>query len=148
MLLYPQKVGSGMRGALKASVAGLSLTHTVGKAALTGIFTSNKPFLRTPKCENPAQLSQALRTVWQEGTLLLLCASAVAAMAFLNNGFDDSAAILWMVMLTVQSLPYAASVATATLSALSNATRSKAIAMAGIPPIPTPPEPEPLARAA
>jgi hypothetical protein len=148
MLLYPQKVGSGMKGALKASVAGLSLTHTVGKAALTGIFTSNKPFLRTPKCENPAQLSQALRTVWQEGTLLLLCASAVAAMAFLNDGFDDSAAILWMVMLTVQSLPYAASVATATLSALSNATRSKAVAMAVIPPIPTPPEPEPLARAA
>jgi len=65
MLLYPQKVRSGMRGALKAAVAGLSLTHTVGKAALAGLFTTQQPFLRTPKCEDPAQLGQALRVVWQ-----------------------------------------------------------------------------------
>jgi exo-beta-1,3-glucanase (GH17 family)/cellulose synthase/poly-beta-1,6-N-acetylglucosamine synthase-like glycosyltransferase len=148
MLLYPQKVGSGMKGALKASVAGLSLTHTVGKAALTGLFTSSKPFMRTPKCENPALLSQALRVVWQEATLLLFCTFAVGAMIFLNDGFDDPAAILWMTMLAVQSLPYAASVVTAALSAMSNASRSIVVAMPVLPPMPSPPEPEPLAKAA
>ena len=70
LLLYPQKVRSGVKGALMASVAGLSLTHTVGKAVWAGLFTSGKPFLRTPKCADQALLSQALRSVWQETTLL------------------------------------------------------------------------------
>ncbi|HEX3808700.1 MAG TPA: glycosyltransferase family 2 protein [Rhizomicrobium sp.] len=120
LLLYPQKVGSGIGGAFKASVAGLSLTHTVGKAVIAGILTSGKPFLRTPKCENPADLWQALRLVWQESTLFGLCMLALVAMIF-NRGFDDPAASLWMVMLTVQSLPYASTIATAVFSAMANA---------------------------
>ena len=58
LLLYPQKVrlrrdgrGDGL------GRAGLSLTHTVAKAVMAGLFTSGKPFLRTPKCEDPALLS-------------------------------------------------------------------------------------------
>ena len=66
-----QKVGSGVKGALMASVAGLSLTHTVGKAMWAGLFTRGRPFLRTPKCADAALLSQALRGVWQETTLLV-----------------------------------------------------------------------------
>ena len=77
LLLYPQKVRSGVKGALIASLAGLSLTHTVGKAVWTGLFTSGKPFLRTPKCEDQALLSQALRGVWQETALFSLCMLAI-----------------------------------------------------------------------
>jgi exo-beta-1,3-glucanase (GH17 family)/cellulose synthase/poly-beta-1,6-N-acetylglucosamine synthase-like glycosyltransferase len=118
LLLYPQKVGSGVRGALMASVAGLSLTHTVGKAVWAGLFTSGKPFLRTPKCADQALLSQALRGVWQETVLFALCVLAI--LSVLSTGrLDDPAALLWIVMLCVQSLPYAATVATATLSARS-----------------------------
>ena len=40
LLLYPPMVRSGFKGAMMASVAGLSLTHTVGKAVWTGLFTS------------------------------------------------------------------------------------------------------------
>ncbi len=47
LLLYPQKVRSGMKGAIMASVAGLSLTHTVAKAVVAGLVTRGKPFLRT-----------------------------------------------------------------------------------------------------
>ena len=72
LLLYPPKVRSGVKGALLASVAGLSLTHTVGKAVWSGLFTSGKPFLRTPKCADPASFSQVLRVVWQETMLLAL----------------------------------------------------------------------------
>ena len=118
LLLYPQKVGSGVVGAVLASTAGLALTHTVGKAVIAGLFTSKKPFLRTPKCENPAELRDALRLVWQELTLLGLCAVAVLAMVA-TRGFDDPAATLWMTMLSIQSLPYVATLITACVSAIS-----------------------------
>ena len=120
LLLYPKKVRSGLRGALMASVAGLSLTHTVGKAVWSGLLTSGKPFLRTPKCEDQALLSQALRGVWQETTLFALCLLGIVSVVSTGRA-DDPAALLWMVMLGVQSLPYAATIVTATLSARSNA---------------------------
>jgi len=119
LLLYPPKVRSGFKGAMMASVAGLSLTHTVGKAMWTGLFTSGKPFMRTPKCADPALFSQVLRVVWQETTLLVLLIAAMISMAF-DRGFEDPAVSMWMVMLGVQSLPYAATFFTATISALSN----------------------------
>jgi exo-beta-1,3-glucanase (GH17 family)/cellulose synthase/poly-beta-1,6-N-acetylglucosamine synthase-like glycosyltransferase len=118
LLLYPQKVGSGVTGAIWASMAGLALTHTVGKAVISGLFTSRKPFLRTPKCENPAEFRQALILVWQEISLFILCVSAVIAMV-ISRGLDDPAATLWMTMLMIQSLPYAATVVTALISAAS-----------------------------
>jgi hypothetical protein len=96
----------------------LSLTHTVGKAVWAGLFTSGKPFLRTPKCADQALLSQALRSVWQETTLFVLCLLAI--LSVLSTGrLDDPAALLWIVMLSVQCLPYAATVVTAALSARS-----------------------------
>ena len=144
LLLYPQKVRSGVRGALMASVAGLALTHTVGKAVLSGIFTSGKPFLRTPKCENPADLSQVLRVVWQETTLLGLCLLALFAMLF-DRGFDDPAATLWMTMLTIQSTPYVATLVTAFFSAVANAQRVTAgVVLLSKPAPPVPPTPEPV----
>ncbi len=118
LLLYPQTVGSGVRGAVVASVAGLALTHTVGKAVLAGLVTSGKPFLRTPKCEDPADIAQVLRLAWQETTLLALCVAAILAMA-IERGFDEPAATLWTAMLVIQSLPYLATVVTAGVSAMS-----------------------------
>ncbi len=81
LLLYPQKVRSGVLGAVMASTAGLALTHTCGKAVIAGLFTSRKPFLRTPKCEDPADFGQVLRQSWQEATLFALCMLALVATA-------------------------------------------------------------------
>lgn len=125
LLLYPQKVGSGMKGAIVASIAGLSTTHAVGKAVISGLFTRGKPFLRTPKCEDQALLSQALRKVWQETTLFGLCMLALLSLAT-GPSLDDPAIQLWMVMIGVQSLPYCATVATAAISAISNKKRGPA----------------------
>jgi exo-beta-1,3-glucanase (GH17 family)/cellulose synthase/poly-beta-1,6-N-acetylglucosamine synthase-like glycosyltransferase len=119
LLLYPPKVRSGVRGAVMASIAGLALTHTVGKAMWSGLFTSGQPFLRTPKCADPARFSQVLRVVWQESVLLALLLVAMFSMAF-DRGLQDPAVSLWMVMLGVQSLPYAATFIAASVSALSN----------------------------
>jgi exo-beta-1,3-glucanase (GH17 family)/cellulose synthase/poly-beta-1,6-N-acetylglucosamine synthase-like glycosyltransferase len=121
LLLYPPKVGSGFKGAIAASVAGLSLTHTVGKAVWSGLLTSGKPFLRTPKCSDPADFGQVLRVVWQEAVLLALLLMAMVSMGF-DRGFQDPAVSLWMVMLGVQSLPYLATMVTARISARSNRT--------------------------
>ncbi|MGH6828049.1 MAG: hypothetical protein ACREFW_03970, partial [Rhizomicrobium sp.] len=119
LLLYPPKVRSGVRGAWLASVAGLALTHTVGKAVWSGLLTRGRPFLRTPKCTDPAIFSQALRVVWQETLLLAGLLAAMVSMGF-DRGFEDPAVTLWMVMLGVQSLPYAATFVTAAASAVSN----------------------------
>jgi len=119
LLLYPPKVRSGVRGAVAASIAGLALTHTVGKAVWTGLFTSGKPFLRTPKCADPASFTQVLRVVWQEAALLVLLVIAMVSMGF-DRGFQDPAVSLWMVMLGVQCLPYLATMVTARISAGSN----------------------------
>jgi exo-beta-1,3-glucanase (GH17 family)/cellulose synthase/poly-beta-1,6-N-acetylglucosamine synthase-like glycosyltransferase len=140
LLLYPRKVGSGVKGALMASLAGLSLTHTVGKAVWTGLLTSGKPFLRTPKLADQALLSQALRGAWQETALFALCLLAIVSV-IATGRYDDPAALLWIVMLAVQSLPYGATVATAALSARSNAKDRRAPGEpAAVPP--------PLAKAA
>jgi ABC-type sugar transport system permease subunit len=119
-------------GALEASTAGLALTHTVAKAVWAGIFTSGKPFLRTPKCEDPAMLSQVLRLAWQETALLIACIAALVSMMEIR-GFDDPAAILWMVMLAIQTMPYAATTVIAVLSAFSNTHYEPAAASAAKP---------------
>jgi cellulose synthase/poly-beta-1,6-N-acetylglucosamine synthase-like glycosyltransferase/exo-beta-1,3-glucanase (GH17 family) len=138
LLLYPQKVRSGVRGAIMASVAGLSTTHAVGKAVISGLFTRGKPFLRTPKCEDQALLSQALRKVWQETTLFGLCGLALLSLAT-GSSLDDPAVQLWMVMVAVQSLPYLATVVTAAISAASNKQRERKPVVVAAPA----PEPEP-----
>ncbi len=120
LALYPLKVRSGLKGAVYASIAGLSLTHTVGKAMWAGLLTSGAAFLRTPKCEDSARFSQVLRVVWQETTLLALLLIAMVSMLF-DRGLTDPAVTLWMVMLGVQALPYAATFITASISAQSNA---------------------------
>ena len=120
LLLYPKKVRSGVRGALYASIAGLALTHTVAKAMWAGVFTSRKPFLRTPKCEDPTSINQVLRLAWQETALLTLGTLAIIGMGF-SRGLDDPPAALWMGVLAIQTLPYFATVLTAIISARSNA---------------------------
>ena len=125
-----------MAGAVVASAAGLALTHTVGKAVWAGLLTANKPFLRTPKCENPAALDHVLKLAWQEMTLLGLLWLAVFSM-FFNRGFDDPAATLWMIMLAIQSLPYLSTVVIAVISAMSyKAPAAIALAMPAAPPEP------------
>jgi len=64
--------------------------------------------------------------VWQETVLLVLLIAAMVSMAF-DRGFEDPAVSMWMVMLGIQSLPYAATFFTATVSALSNQKRAAAV---------------------
>ena len=60
----------------------------------------------------------------------------------LSRGFDDPAALLWMVMLTVQTMPYFSTVLAATLSAQSNAQVQPSAAVLPLPL--AKPDPEPV----
>ena len=82
-----------------------------------------------------------LRGAWQEATLCGLLLAAVAGMIFARGAddpglaalsiirFDDPAASLWIIMLTIQSLPYAATVATAWISAQAYGRQNKSGAL-------------------
>jgi len=117
LLLYGRKVDCSFTDAMRANIAGLSLTFTIGQAILYGFATSTKPFLRTPKCENRPALIQALAMVRAEAVMLALLVAGALAIG-LRFGPLDREAWVWSATLLVQALPYAAAVYTALRDAM------------------------------
>ncbi len=126
-VVYRYRVSPRLRDAAAAAIAGLALSHTVGKAVLTGVVTSRKPFLRTPKCEVVAPLRQALASASEEVLYLVALWTAIGG-TIMSWGFEEPLAWLWMVMLAVQSLPFLSTVAMAWLSARALARARPALA--------------------
>ncbi|HET9680293.1 MAG TPA: glycosyltransferase family 2 protein, partial [Gammaproteobacteria bacterium] len=106
--LYLTRVGAGWRQTLGAALAGLALTHAIGVAMLSGLVRRSKPFVRTPKQAPRHALLAALFEAREETLLacaLLLCAWGVAQthnMALLD-------VLVWVSVLLMQCIPYAAS---------------------------------------
>lgn len=113
--LHQAKVGTGFRGALASAITGLSLSYTVGKGVIAGLFTSSKPFLRTPKCEDAAPWTQVLRVARAEAALLVGTVAAVFGTMW-STGFDDPADVVWVAALSVMAVPYAAALLVALFS--------------------------------
>ncbi|MBS0367400.1 MAG: glycosyltransferase [Proteobacteria bacterium] len=116
--LYHVRVGANLRQTLAAAVAGLALTHTIGTAAIKGMVTRSEPFFRTPKGGRTAGLLHALAAAREETLMmcgLLLSAWAVAATRTPQNAGPDRAA--WVVVLIIQSIPYASSLLVSLASA-------------------------------
>ncbi len=119
LLVYGAKVNCGLLDSLGAGVAGVALSHSVAKAVIGGLFTSNQPFLRTPKLENKPPVLRAVAMAWEELVLMcLLWAGIVGTLTVRTT--QDPQAVLWAVVLAVQSLPYTAAVAMATVNAVSS----------------------------
>ncbi len=70
LALYAARVPCTWRERIGAAVAGLALTHAIGKAVLAGLVTRRAPFLRTPKMENAPALVQGLVMARQELVLM------------------------------------------------------------------------------
>jgi len=123
--LYVTRVGANAMQTLGAGIAGLSLSHTIGLAVLRGVATSGEPFLRTPKGGNAGSLWGALFAARDE-LLLMLCLLSAAYLLDRNTPFDldrnmpfDSPDLsLWVAVLLLQALPYAATVLMALVSVL------------------------------
>ncbi|MDD4616853.1 MAG: glycosyltransferase [Alphaproteobacteria bacterium] len=116
-MLYRARLTCGWRDRIGAAVAGMALSHAVARAMWQGMFTSSKPFFRTPKCAGKARALQALLMAWEEALLLILlivCAASVLWTFEPQNRNAD----LWAGMLLVQTLPYWAAVILAAVNAL------------------------------
>ena len=106
--LYKARVNCSILQSFGAALSGLSLTHTVAKGTIQGLFTSGKPFMRTPKLEKQGPFIAGLATIWQELLLLSLLITAILSMHSLEH-FDNLSGKLWIAVLAVQSVPYIAS---------------------------------------
>jgi len=113
--LYQARVPCSFWQSLGAALTGLSLTHTVAKGTWQGLLTSGKPFMRTPKYEKQGPLFAGMMVIRQEFSLLLLLGLAIFAMASLEH-FDNLSGRLWISILSVQAVPYLATLATLLIS--------------------------------
>jgi len=108
-------VGS-IKQTVAASLAGLALSHAVARAIWQGLFTRNKPFMRTPKLERASALGVAIATSAQE-LLLLMTLWAMAGVLAWQYENDTLDLLLWIIVLLVQSVPYLATILVAGVSA-------------------------------
>jgi hypothetical protein len=95
----------------------MALTHTVGRAMLQGIFTSGRPFVRTPKCADQPALMQGFIMARDE----IFWMAALTGCAFLvlwNFTPQNQEALVWSLSVLVQSLPFAAALITSMCNAV------------------------------
>jgi cellulose synthase/poly-beta-1,6-N-acetylglucosamine synthase-like glycosyltransferase len=113
--LYRTRVDATLSQTLAASAAGLALSHTIAKAVISGLITRDKPFFRTPKMAGASALIQALASSLEEILLFAAMLSAAAAIGLMQK-MDTLDMNLWVIVLVVQSLPYAATLFVALIS--------------------------------
>jgi exo-beta-1,3-glucanase (GH17 family)/cellulose synthase/poly-beta-1,6-N-acetylglucosamine synthase-like glycosyltransferase len=123
--LYRTRVGANLRQTLAAALAGLGLAHTIGTAMLSGLVQRDRPFFRTPKQAPRHAIGQALAAAREEAFMMvgLWCAAfGVSRIPDLDGdlpglvGSPDLS--VWVTVLLVQSMPYAAAVIVSLVSAL------------------------------
>lgn len=105
--LYKVRVDCTLKQRIGAAIAGMSLSHTIGKAILSGLISKDKPFMRTPKCENQRAVIRGVLMAWEEALIFLtFCLSSAAIIA--RHGTDNPEIMLWVGVMLMQSLPYGA----------------------------------------
>ncbi len=117
LALYKNRVPCGFMDRLGAAVAGLALSHAIGKAVWKGLFSNKLPFLRTPKMENAPALVQGVVMAREELVILALTWTALLAVGF-SHHWATLETRLWCAVLLVQSLPYLSSVGVSILAAM------------------------------
>ena len=115
--LYSVRVPCGWRDRAGAAIAGLALSHTIGKAVWKGLFIRSAPFLRTPKMNDAPALVQGLVMAREELALLVACWSATLAVGWIHH-LATAEAKLWCAVLLTQSMPYLAAVTVAVVAAI------------------------------
>ncbi len=115
--LYRTRVGATVTQTVASAVAGLSLSHTISKAILSGFVTKDKPFFRTPKMAGAHAVLRALQSAREEGMIMLALWVAAYGVARLQ-GTDTPDLMVWVIVLLVQSIPYASAVFMSLVSGL------------------------------
>lgn len=123
--LYSARVPCRALDRAGAAIAGLALSHTIGKAVWKGLLIRSAPFLRTPKMEDAPALVQGLVMAREELVLLGLTWAAIAGVALAHH-LATPEAKLWCAVLFTQSLPYLAAVTVAVVAAFPARVRKSA----------------------
>lgn len=132
--LYVSRVGANIRETFAAAVAGLALAHTIGTAVLKSLFVRSQPFLRTPKDKAQRTLGGIVGAARQESIMLVALLTCAYGLTYsLPFGPGRSLGIpeelrapdlsLWVAVLLIQSLPYAAAVLVSSIGASSLSAR-------------------------
>ncbi len=117
LFLYQRAVGVSLGQAASAAIAGLSLSHTIGKAVVYGLVTKSIPFFRTPKLRSEHGLLRAFAETREEFFFLVLLWLAAAGVLWVQS-VQSLDVMVWSAVLVVQSLPYLAALVMALLSAM------------------------------
>lgn len=128
--LYASRMGANVRQTLAAALAGLALSHVVSVAVVQGLLTRHQPFFRTPKVKQPHALIEGFvaaraETAWM--IALVLAAIGLTGQFTIAPGvvvgipeeLKAPDVSLWVAVLLIQALPYAASLLMSLISALS-----------------------------
>jgi hypothetical protein len=125
--LYVSRIGANVRQTLAAALGGLALAHTIGVAVVKGFVTRSQPFLRTPKFTRPHFVRQAFAAARQEAAMLVLLLLAVVGLTRQVDIGDVPLGIpdelrgpdvsMWVAVLLIQAIPYAAAVLVSLVSA-------------------------------
>ena len=109
---------------LAAGIAGLSLSHTIGSAMVAGLIRRDRPFFRTPKHARRHAFGEALSAAREEGILMLGLWFAAFAVGRIPDFDGDLPGLVgspdlsvWVAVLLIQSIPYAAAVFVSLVSA-------------------------------
>jgi len=116
MHLYKARLRAGLSETLAAGIAGLSLSYTVGKAMLAGLFMVDQPFVRTPKLARPHVLSIAIVSASEEIAILLCYVVVISILLNVPYVYSPDY-ILWITLLVVQSIPFAAALVSSLIAA-------------------------------
>ncbi|MBA3029125.1 MAG: glycosyltransferase [Desulfobacteraceae bacterium] len=117
--LYHYLMGVPILQTGASALAGLSLSHVIGRAILKGVFTKNMGFYRTPKMASSHGLIQALGSAREE-MLFMIALWLSAACIGLGTEIESPDIYLWVIVLLIQSVPYCAGVITSIVSTLSS----------------------------
>jgi hypothetical protein len=94
------------------------LTHTIGIAVLKGLFTRGEPFFRTPKNARTQRVFQALGAARDEMLIMIgLWVSAWGVSHSTTYATRGPDRVAWVVVLLIQSVPYASSLIVSLASA-------------------------------
>jgi hypothetical protein len=114
-LLYLRRVGCSAREIAGAALAGMGLSHAIAQGVYAGLIRRDGIFEITRKgTKGPAK---GLGVAREEGLLLVGLAICLVGVA-LTRKVNHLESALWMMVLTLQAVPYAAALACAWLSTL------------------------------
>lgn len=114
--LYRTRVGAPIRCIIGAALAGISLSNTIAGAVIQSFVTKGKPFFRTPKRAASHAIVKAILS--SRGELVFMCALLACAFALSREiGLMTLDMHLWIIVLIIQSVPYAATLFVSLVSA-------------------------------